>query len=126
MMKNGSILQMVIRISGLIQLVMGIIIWVAEADSLILPHILIGVIFTVALFILTYQAYRAGIAGWLVGLAVLWALVLPVWGLAQENIFPESYFWVSQVLHMLCGVGAIGLAEILAVRIRKFSVVAGR
>jgi hypothetical protein len=125
-MKNSSMLQMAIRVSGLILLVLGILIWTVGAHSLIRPHILVGVIFTIALFILTYQAYRAGVAVWLVGLAVIWALILPVWGLAQERIFPESYFWVSQVLHMLCGVGAIGLAEILAVRMRKISVTADK
>ena len=125
-MKKSSTLQWVIRITGLTQLVLGIIIWTAEADSLIMPHILIGSIFTIALFILTYQAYRAGVSLWLVGLAAVWALILPIWGLAQEKILPESYFWISQLLHILCGVGAIGLAEMLSAQMRKNKVPAGK
>jgi hypothetical protein len=125
-MKNSSILQWVLRIAGLIQLILGGIVWTAEADSLIMPHMLIGTIFTVALFILTYQAYRAGVVRWLVGLTAVWALVLPIWGAAQEHIFPENYFWVSQILHVLCGVGAIGLAEMLAVRMRKINTVTSK
>ena len=122
-MKNSSTLQMVIRIAGLIQLVLGVIVWSMEADVLIMPHILVGTIFTVALFILVYQAWRAGVQPGLVILAVVWALVLPVWGVAQEKILPESYVWLSQILHVLCGVGAIGLAEMLSVRMRKVAVV---
>ena len=118
-MKNTSILQMVIRIFGLIQLVLGVIVWTGSADSLITIHMLSGSIFTIALFILIYMAYRAGALRWLVILAVVWGLALPIWGLTQAKILPESYFWISQILHLLCGVGAIGLAEMLAVQIKK-------
>jgi hypothetical protein len=116
---------MVIRIAGLIQLILGVIVWTGN-DSLIMIHMLIGTIFTIALFILTYQAYRAGVVRWLVALAAVWALVLPIWGAAQEKIFPESYFWVSQILHVLCGVGAIGLAEMMTVKMRKTAAIAGK
>ncbi|MFN8410798.1 MAG: hypothetical protein U0Z26_00265 [Anaerolineales bacterium] len=118
-MKNSSTLQWVLRITGIIQLILGGIVWAVEADSLIMPHMLVGTIFTIALFILTYQAYRAGVVRWLVALAAVWALVLPIWGAAQEHIFPENYFWLSQILHVLCGVGAIGLGEMMAVKMRK-------
>ena len=124
-MKNSSILPMVIRIAGVIQLLLGIIVWTGN-DSLIMIHMLIGTIFTIALFILTYQAYRAGVVRWLVALAAVWALVLPIWGATQEKIFPESYFWVSQILHVLCGIGAIGLGEMMAVKMRKTNTAAGK
>ena len=125
-MKNSSVLQMVIRIAGLIQLVLGVIVWTGTADALIMIHALIGSIFTIALFTVTYQAYRADVLPWLVILTAVWALVLPVWGLAQEKIFPESYFWIAQILHVLCGIGAIGLAEMLSAQMRKKSAAAVR
>ncbi len=118
-MKTTSTLQMIIRIVGSIQLILGIIVWVAIADALIPVHILLGLLITIALLALTYQAYRAGVSIGLVALAAVWELLLPVWGMGQEHIFPESYFWVSQILHVLCGIGAIGLAEILPVQMRK-------
>jgi hypothetical protein len=80
---------------------------------------LTGTIFTIALFIITYQAYRAGVPIWLVLLTGVWALILPIWGMAQEKILPAPYILVSQISHVLCGIGAIGLAEMLSVKIRK-------
>jgi hypothetical protein len=121
-MKTTSILQMVVRITGLIQLISGVVFWTGNAKALVICHILLGSIMTVALFILTYQGYRAGVSQWLVLIAAVWALGLPIWGLAQEKIFPGANNWISQVLHLLCGVGAIGVGEILAVQVRKKSV----
>jgi hypothetical protein len=118
-MKSTSILQMVIRVIGLLQLILGIAVWTGNADFLIMFHILLGSVLTVALWVLAYQASRAGVSQWLVILAVVWALVLPIWGLAQEHILPEAYNWIAQVLHLLSGVGAVGLAEILAGQMRK-------
>lgn len=43
----------------------------------------------------------------------------PFGDLAQEKIFSESLFWVSQVLHVLCGLCAIGFGEMLPVQMHK-------
>jgi len=120
-MKTGSIAQMVVRIAGLIQLVLGIIVWPGKADFLIPVHILIGSILVVALLVLAYQASRARISTGLVILTVVWALVLPVWGLVQANILPDAGHWIIQVVHLLLGIGAIGLAEMLGVQMRRKS-----
>jgi len=120
-MKTTSILQMVIRIIGSIQLILGIVFWTGNAESLVICHILLGSILVIALWALTYQASRAGVSQWLVILTAVWGLILPIWGLAQDKIFPGSYHWITQVLHMLCGVGAVGMAEIIAVQMRKKS-----
>ena len=120
-MKNTSMLQMVIRITGMIQLILGLIVWVGKVDSFIWIHILIGSILTIALFMLVYQAYRAGVSRGFVLLAIVWAVGLPIWGLAQDKILPTSYLLISQILHVLCGLGAIGIGEMLGVQIRKKS-----
>ncbi len=117
-MKMTKALQMILRIAGGIQLVLGIIVWTGSADNLVPIHILLGAVITLALFLLAYQALRAGVARWLVALAGVWAIGLPVWGMLQQSIFPEAYEWIAQVLHLLCGIGALGLAEMLAPRIR--------
>jgi hypothetical protein len=121
-MKTTSIAQMVVRITGLIQLVLGFIVWPGNADVLIPVHILIGSILVVALLVLTYQATRSRISTGLIILAVLWAFVLPAWGLAQEKLLPETGHWIIQVLHLLFGIGAVGMAEMLGAQIRKKSV----
>jgi len=120
-MKTTPILQMVIRIIGSIQLILGIVFWTGNADFLVIFHILLGSILVIALWALTYQASRAGVSRWLVILTAVWGLILPIWGLAQEKILPGSNHWIAQVLHMLFGVGAIGMAEILASQMHKKS-----
>ncbi len=118
-MKLTPALQWTIRLTGLIELVLGIVFWTGNARALIRGHILLGGLLTLALFALVYQAYRAGVSKWLAALSAVWALGLPVWGLIQGHIFPEAWLWLAQVLHLLCALGAMGLAEILATQIRK-------
>jgi hypothetical protein len=48
----------------------------------------------------------------LVGL--LWAAATVYVGLKQNIILPGSSHWVIEVVHVLLGVGAIGLVEMLA------------
>lgn len=118
-MKYVPALQMTIRATGLLALILGIIFWTGNALFLVRVHILLGVVLTLALFALVYLAYRAGVKRALVMIAAIWAIVLPIWGLIQSHIFPETWFWLAQVLHLLCAIGAIGLAETLGARIRK-------
>jgi Na+/melibiose symporter-like transporter len=118
-MKTASIAQMVIRITGLAQLILGVIIWPGKSDSLIPVHILIGALLVIALLTLSFLAARSGISIGLIILTVVWALVLPAWGLIQEKLLPETGHWIIQVLHLLCGIGAIGIAEMLSAQMRK-------
>jgi hypothetical protein len=112
---------MVVRIAGLILLVLGFIIWPGNADFLIPVHILIGSILVIALLTLSYQAARLKISTNLIIIAVIWALVLPIWGLTQEKLLPETGHLMIQVMHLLFGIVAIGIAEMLGTQIRKKS-----
>ncbi len=114
-----NILQMMLRILGMIQIALGIVVWIGNLKGLITPHIILGLLFTASLLGLVYQAYRAEISKWLLLVASIWAIGLPVWGLAQNMILPGTNNWISEVLHLLCGLGAIGIGEILAVVIGK-------
>jgi hypothetical protein len=120
-MKIASIAQMVVRITGLIQLVLGFILWPGTTDFLIPIHILIGSALAIALLTLSYLAARSRISVGLVVLAMAWALVLPALGLAQEKLLPETGHGIIQILHLLCGIGAVGMAEILGAQTRKKS-----
>lgn len=117
-MKNITLLQNLVRIIGTIQIIAGIVFWTGNAEALVPMHIILGTILTLVLFVLAFLAYRAKVSSGLVLVAVLWGIGLPLWGMAQDNIFPGAYHWITQVLHLLCGLGAMGLAEILAVKIR--------
>lgn len=118
-MNAATVLQMVVRLAGLILIVLGILFWTGNADALIPVHTLIGVILVLALWGLSALAAQAGVPQGLVGLAALWGLVTAILGLTQERLLTGNAHWVIQILHLLVGLGAIGLAESLGARIRR-------
>lgn len=113
------ILQMIVRVVGLILLILGLLFWTGNAFSLIQVHIWLGYLLTLALFILIFQAFRAGVSLGLLIIAIVLGAALPFWGLNQGEIFPVSLHWLSQILHVLSGIIAIGLAEMLGAQIRR-------
>jgi hypothetical protein len=71
------------------------------------------------LWTLAALAARAGVRPPLVALAAVWGLIVPILGLTQTRLLVGSAHWLIEVLHLLVGVGAIGLAEGLAARIKE-------
>lgn len=106
----------IVRITGVIQLVLGLIIWTGSADALIPIHILDGLVFVIALLALAWFASQAGVSAGLVGVTVILAIVLPVYGIAQSQILPGSGHVVIQVIHLALGVAAMGLGDMLGRR----------
>ncbi len=68
---------------------------------------------------LAILAALAGVSARLVALAIVWGFVVPLLGITQTQLLSGDYHWVIQVLHLLVGLGAIGLAERLAGRMRR-------
>lgn len=117
-MKTKTI-QMAIRILGLVQLILGIVFWTGDIEFLVICHILLGSLLTIGLFALVFRAHRSGVSKWAIIISAVWAIGLPLYGLIQEKILPGSYHWVAEVLHLLCGVGAVGVGEFLAAAINR-------
>ena len=120
-MKAASILQNSVRGLGALMLLLGLGVWTGYLDILVPIHIILGLLLVIALFALAFNAARAGVSIWLVILAVVWALVMLVVGLTQENTFPDpsTFHWVIQVIHLVIGIGAIGMGEMLGSRMKK-------
>jgi hypothetical protein len=110
---------MTIRISGLLLLLLGIAIWTGRADGVIPVHELLGFVLVISLWTLSYLAARAGVPMKWVALAVAWGLAAPILGLTQEGLLTGNWHWTIQVIHLLIGVGAIGMGENLARRVRE-------
>ena len=110
---------MSIRIVGAIMLLLGVFFWVSQNLSLVIIHILIGFVLVLLLWILAYQAARAGVSTVLVVLVVAWGILLPILGLMQANLLPGPAHWVIHVVHLLVGMVAIGEAEIIALQIKN-------
>jgi hypothetical protein len=115
-MRTITGIQMGIRVLGVIQLVLGILFWTGNALGLVDLHQFIGILLVLALWTQAALAHRAGVPGGLVAGAAIYGLIVPIVGLTQRELLPGSAHWVIQVIHLLLGIGLIGLAENLATR----------
>lgn len=105
--------RLAVRITGALQVILGLAIWTGRADALIPIHILDGLLFVITLLAVAGVAARAGVSPALVGIVVAWALVLPVFGLVQTSLLPGPAHVIVQVAHLLLGVGAIAMGDAL-------------
>jgi hypothetical protein len=116
MRNTVTALQTAIQAVGVVQLALGVLFWTGNALGLVDLHILLGVLLVLGLWTMAALALRAGVAAGLVAAAVVYGLVVPIVGFTQRELLPGSAHWVIQVIHLLLGIGLIGLAETLATR----------
>jgi hypothetical protein len=114
-----TIAQWLVRITGVLQLIMGLLIWFENQFGLIQSHMLIGLVLVIALIVLAAVAARAGVpTGMAVSVAILAVIVL-VFGMTQASILPGSLHWIVQILHLLLGMAAVGMGEAIGGRLRR-------
>jgi hypothetical protein len=109
-------IQMGIRAGWLVQLALGLAFWTGNLLGLVDLHQLLGILLVLALWTQAAMAHRAGVPGGLVAAAAVWGLVVVIVGLTQRDLLTGSAHWVIEVVHLLLGIGLIGLAESLATR----------
>lgn len=110
---------MIVRIGVLIELVLGILFWTGNADSLQIVHIVIGILVVLSLWTMgIVQGLQGGSFGLALATFVL-GFLLALLGLFQKGWLVEQYHWVIQVIHLLLGLSAIGLAEMIGGRYRR-------
>jgi hypothetical protein len=113
------VLQMLVRLCGLVLIVLGILFWTGNAGTLIPVHMLLGLVLVISLWALAFLAARAGAPIAQVVVAIVWGLVVPALGVTQDMLLTGDAHWVIQVLHLLVGLAAIGMAEGLGRRIKQ-------
>lgn len=128
MKTTATVLQILVRIIGTILIVLGVVFWTGNATTLIPLHMLLGITLVLLLWALAILGAVAGVNLGLVAVALIWGLIVPILGLTQERLLPGSMHWIIQVVHLLVGLGAIGLADNLArlIKLRKSRQLAGR
>ena len=115
----ATVLQILVRVAGLTQIVLGVLFWTGNALTLIPVHMLIGSALVLLLWSLAGMSLWAGVNRGRAALAFVWGLVVVALGMAQNQILPGSAHWVIQVVHLLVGLAAIGIAEGLAAGIKQ-------
>lgn len=117
-MKTASILRNNPRTMKLIVLALVVISWIGVSYSIVPDNMLVGTILILVTFIMGDQEVRSGVLIMIFAITVMWVSGPPVFGLVQESILPDAQ-WSRQVMILFYGIGAIRLAEIIVVRIRK-------
>ena len=113
-----GVVQMIVRVCGVVQIVLGLLFWFGVARGLVNLHMLVGIVLVLSVWSLCVLAAINRVppvlpaVGFLLGLLVVWL------GLNQTSLLPGGAHWVIQVLHLLVGVSAIGFSEMLAGRIK--------
>lgn len=113
------IAQMLVRLSGLVSIGLGVAFWTGRALTLISVHEQVGYVFVLSLWVLAVLAARAGAGPGLVGLTLVWGAAIVVLGVTQGQLLVGHAHRVIEVLHLLVGGGAIGLAERLTASTRR-------
>jgi hypothetical protein len=108
--------QNLVRAIGVLMIILGGLFWTGNALTLIPIHMLLGILLVLLLWSLAFMAARNDVHPGVVALAVVWGLVVPVLGMTQDALLVGPLHWLIQVLHLLVGLTAIGLAETLARR----------
>lgn len=113
---------MVLRVAVLFNLITGIIFWTGNADPLQIVHIIVGIIAVLSLWTLgIVQGLRGGSFGLALGTFVVGFLLVLV-GLFQKNWLTDpANHWIIQVIHLILGLAAIGLGEMVSGRYRRLT-----
>jgi hypothetical protein len=112
------VVLMIIRITGVFQLVVGLLFWTRHALSLIPLHMAVGATFVLAIWILAIRAAFSGVARGFAAVNFIWGAIVLALGMTQMQILPGANHWVIRALHFLVGVIAMGFADRLGKRIR--------
>lgn len=124
MKTTATVLQMLIRITGVILIILGGLFWSHSALQWMGLHMILGFVLVIALWMLAFLGARAGVSAGMVSVALVWGLVVVIVGVKQTSLMPGSAHWVIQVVHLVLGLGAMGLGEALGARIKRRAAVA--
>ncbi len=107
------ILTWIARIAGIGAFLLGLTVWITGIN-IVAVHMLFGLTLTLSflivnmIMVLTSGMRLLGLAG------IIYALIVPVFGVTQDALLPGDWHWLVRVAHMLVGLGALILIQIIA------------
>src|ERR1700682_5149416 len=110
----------VLRAGVLIELILGIVFWsqnptTMSSGPLVTVHMFLGLLVVAALWTVgTVQAATKGGNYTLAWVAFILGLIIAIFGMVQRNLLIDpSVHWIIRVLHLLLGLSAAALGEIM-------------
>jgi len=119
-----TISLMLVRISGVLLLILGLLIWTEGAGGLIPIHMLLGLVLVLSMWVLAAVSTRAGVSTGLAAGVAVGGLVVLVFGMTQTSLLPGGSHWVIQILHLLVGMAAVASGEVIGGTVRRNRVAA--
>ncbi len=110
------IIQWIAGIAGLVALVLGLLIWFAQANVVLPVHMILGLIVTLGLLIVAIMAVFTSELRVLGAIGIIYAPIIPVFGLTQFNLLVGDLHWLIRIAHLLVGLGAMALIGNIAAR----------
>lgn len=117
------IIRGIAGVAGLGALTLGLLDWIANV-SFISIHIVFGLTVALSLLILGIVGVFTKGMRLLGAVGIVYALILPVFGLTQTTLLVDSLHWLIQAAHLLVGLGALALAGITSTRYLRLKPVA--
>jgi len=118
---TANVLRILVSAIGAIMIVLGLLFWTGNAFALLPLHMLLGVALVLMLWVIAVMALVARVNPILALVGLVWGLIVPILGITQFQLLPGSLHWIIQALHLLVGIIAIALANILARQIAQTS-----
>ncbi len=113
------VIQMAVRILGVILIVLGFMFWSGHHFDLIPVHMRLGEILVALLWIIAAIGLRAGVKPGLVLGAIFYGLIVVGYAMRMTTFLPGSAHEVIRVIHFLLGLGAIGMVEMIGAKIKR-------
>jgi len=114
-MVTVRIIQWTAGIAGLGALALGLLFWIAQI-AFINIHMLLGLIVALSLLVLGIVAVCTRGMRLLGAVGIVYALIVPVFGLTQATLLVGSLHWLIQTAHLLIGIGAFALMGVISTR----------
>ena len=102
-----------VRVSGTLQLLLGILFWTGHAYQLLPLHIVNGFVIVLTLWTTAALAFVARTRRGLAAFGVFWGIALPAFGIIQATVLTGSMHWIIRVAHLVMGLVAMGIAGTL-------------
>jgi len=112
------IIVWVARVAGVGALLLGLSFWIAQID-LISIHMLLGISLALSMIVLGIIMLFMREMRILGASTIVYALILPVFGLTQSRLLIGDLHWLIQTAHLLVGLGALALVQWIYTRYQR-------
>ncbi len=110
MMRAAQIILWIARIAGTVALLLGLLYWIAGIN-LVAFHMLCGLILALSFLTLSVMMVFARGMRLLGAIGIVYALILPIFGLTQSSLLTGDLHWLIRLAHLLVGLGALALID---------------